>query len=362
MSKAEIHGIGRSASAPGGYSAATVFFTAVKREFERAGAAGGLCDRHYRIAGHRIRLRFAGPVLSSLITPAFAHLEVEPDAEPALTICLGDGVSSGIHMPPDPDAMRREDFQVSLWRLRDGRSEIISQLSDGNCHILNTLENLAFYWIDDPNSLFPNETCSPLLLIIHWWMSAHGRHLAHAGAVGSGGRGVLLVGKGGAGKSTVALACLDAGMDYLGDDYCLIENGTVPYAHGLYGSGKLNPEDVALFPRLRPALGNPGKLNGGKAVYFFHRHFRRQMAKGFHVRAIFIPRLQGGGKTNLKRTSGADAFLALAPSTVVQLPGNKERLFHHLGSFVKKVPSYFLEMGPDRAGIAGTIAGFLAEE
>ena len=38
-------------------------------------------------------------------------------------------------------------------------------------------------------------------------------------------RRALIVGRGGAGKSTTVLACAQAGAEFLGDDLCLVEMG-----------------------------------------------------------------------------------------------------------------------------------------
>jgi energy-coupling factor transporter ATP-binding protein EcfA2 len=62
----------------------------------------------------------------------------------------------------------------------------------------------------------------------------------HAACVGSGGRGILLVGPSGSGKSTLVLQCLLAGLDFLAEDSVLVRPS------GLLATG------VANFLHLRP--------------------------------------------------------------------------------------------------------------
>ena len=62
----------------------------------------GSINRFYAIGGHSIQLRFAGPSLIPLITPAFEHLATEPTQNPALTVSLWDSASTGTEMPPPP--------------------------------------------------------------------------------------------------------------------------------------------------------------------------------------------------------------------------------------------------------------------
>ena len=78
--------------------------------------------------------------------------------------------------------------------------------------------------------------------------------MVHAAAVGDESGGVLLVGRGGSGKSTTALSCLGTQVGYLADDYCLVEMVEGPRVHSLYTSGKANRGSIARLPRLRAAF------------------------------------------------------------------------------------------------------------
>lgn len=93
------------------------------------------------------------------------------------------------------------------------------------------------------------------------WLAGPTVQLVHAGAVALGGRGVLLVGIGGRGKSTTALACAQAGFSFLGDDLCVVESGAkdqgIPArVHGIYATAKLNRDSRdRLGARDWPVLG-----------------------------------------------------------------------------------------------------------
>src|SRR5262249_49065941 len=76
------------------------------------------------------------------------------------------------------------------------------------------------------------------------WLAGRGLQVLHAAAVAFAGRGVLLVGPGGAGKTTAALACALAGGDFLGDDLCAVEAGGIPRVHSLFGTVKLNADSA----------------------------------------------------------------------------------------------------------------------
>ena len=74
----------------------------------------------------------------------------------------------------------------------------------------------ALYWVRRASDLPFWEIASPFRILFHWWAQSWGGQVAHAAAVGVNGRGVLLAGKSGSGKSTAALACLRQGMDFRG--------------------------------------------------------------------------------------------------------------------------------------------------
>ena len=56
--------------------------------------------------------------------------------------------------------------------------------------------------------------------------------------------------QGGLGKSTAALCCLCNGLDYIGDDYVLVQLGPIPTVHSLYCTAKLNHDQMARFAKL----------------------------------------------------------------------------------------------------------------
>ena len=72
--------------------------------------------------------------------------------------------------------------------------------------------------------------------------------LRHGAAVAEGGRAALLLGPGGAGKTTTALAAWNAGMDYLGDDYVLVRVGPHVTGARAYATAKADARTATLLP------------------------------------------------------------------------------------------------------------------
>jgi hypothetical protein len=190
-----------------------------------------------------------------------------------------------------------------------------------------------------------------------------GLQFVHGGAVGGPHGGVLLVGKGGVGKSTTALACLNAGMAYAGDDYCAVELKTPPYLHSLYNTAKLKgSEDLDRFPHLRDHVWNANafsKNGGDKAIFFLSELWPDQMIAGFPLRAVLIPRISGESATRLEECSESQALLALSASTLAQLPMAGSQDLERLGNLIARLPRYTLHLGTDLAQIPGVVQSVL---
>ena len=101
-----------------------------------------------------------------------------------------------------------------------------------------------------------DERARPYHKLISAWLDERGIQFVHAGLIGSGDTGVLFVGNGGAGKSTSSVACLRAGLGYLGDDFVGIESNEGTYTgHGLFSSCLLGRPSPRAFPRSQAARG-----------------------------------------------------------------------------------------------------------
>ena len=156
--------------------------------------------------------------------------------------------------------------------------------------------------------------------------------------------GALLVGKGGSGKSTTALACLESALSYVGDDYCLLSQPPQPQAHSLYSSAKLKPDNTRL-PHLLPLIHNQNRQPEEKPFILLHQHFPEKLVPSLPLKMILVPQVTGQVDTEIYPVKGAAALLALAPSTIFQLPGGTSAKFKEMAALVKEIPCYTLGLG-----------------
>jgi hypothetical protein len=140
---------------------------------------------------------------------------------------------------------------------------------------------------------------------------------------------VLIVGPGGAGKSTCAVAAWRSGLPYLADDYCLARGDRL---ESLYCSAKLWRRD----------LTGPAEVYDadGKGLFWVEAPARHAA-----LRAVVVPERTGEARAVLEPISAGQALRAVAPSTLFQLPWSGPETVRGLGELVRRVPCYRLRLG-----------------
>ena len=339
-------------------SAAERFHREVRDRAESALKCFPVRERALSVAGHSVRLRFAGPCLERLLMPALEHLATGPAGPAALRVALFDSASTGISPPPPPWDAADQGPRGVIEGYNCPRFRTVYQPGADVLLLYNSEERSGVYWTPDHRRVPYWETSFPLRSLFHWWIEDQPLQLAHAAAVGLPEGGVLIAGPSGSGKSTTALACLDGDLLYAGDDYVLL--GTSPlWAHCLYNTAKLTSDVEGWFPHLAAAVSNRERSGSEKALLFLARCASRKLIAGFPLRALLVPRITGLRETRLVRCGAGEAFRALAPTTLFQLPGGGRTAFDKLASMVREAPVYRLELGTDLPGIPRAILNLL---
>lgn len=208
------------------------------------------------------------------------------------------------------------------------------------------------------------EIGAPFRFLLHDHFSQRGLQMVHAAAVGDGEGAVLVVGQGGSGKSTTALACAAAGLDYLSDDYALVdpERGVV---HALYGSGKLvGPADLDRLPAYRGHSINADSFErggAGKAVFLIDRVVPGALTASLPIRLIVIPRMDPQRAGEWWSASVGDALEAIVPSTLGQLPGADRGDAQRLQQLCQALPVVNLALGGDGRAVASAVQEVLLQ-
>jgi hypothetical protein len=337
------------------------FFDSLLQTHHRAEAAvGGPTARFYRVAGHVLCLRLAGPALLDPVGAALAHLACDPVLRPGLTVHVWDLSSTGQAPPPPP--WSPEDLrQAGVVRgFSDARFHTVLQVGSGLFTMLDRAQDRAVAWVRDAREIPMAERVAPLRRLLPAWLAGRGVVLVHAGAVGRADGGVLLVGAGGAGKSNAALACLGTPLRFASDDYCLVDITGPPRAHSLYSTAKTHAEDLGRLTFLAPMVENPDRLGQEKAAYFLHRHVPEQLTAGFPLRAALLVRVSERTETTVSPVPRGAVLQALAPTTVLLGAQWGAWALAGLGRLVQGLPAHELRTGTDPGQIPRAILDLLA--
>jgi hypothetical protein len=252
---------------------------------------------------------------------------------------------------PEPIRPRGHDLVLA----RDHDVTALVSGSDRTVWLLDEPNATAVLWVEDEESLPPWEVYSPFRVAARWWSAAHGAAVVHAGAVADDEHCVLLVGRGGAGKSTATMACHGSGLDILGDDFCFVDAPTPtapPMSHPMYGQAKLDERALDLLPHLRPRIA--GTAWGGKQLIDLEL---RAIAPR-PVVAICHVTQDPESPTRVTPMSRMQALRAVAPSTIFQQRLFERETWDVLAATVRATRSYSLSVN-DLADVADVIRSVL---
>lgn len=210
-----------------------------------------------------------------------------------------------------------------------------------------------------PDDYPPWEPGAPLRTFLHWHYAGQGMRLAHCGTLGLNGSGVLLAGAGGAGKSGTVVAGLLNGLQSIGDDYVLIDATSEVVGYPIFATLK---QDQAGFDRLglKDRLPAAGQVNWqGKYEFRLEDVSDAPPPARLEMRALLVPQISGEARTRIGPLSRRDAMLAFAPSSIHQMPGERESGFAFFSRVANRLPCYTLSLGRDPTEVAEAIAAFL---
>jgi hypothetical protein len=324
---------------------------------DRRGRTGEFC---LSVAGIGIRLLFASEALQSAFMPALAHLQTDPISNPAAVFHVWDSASTGIAMLPAPCPRHCFTDRGDIWGFDHQRFRSAFHWSDYSLNLMDMQTGVGMYWVRDADSLPYWVKASPLRTLLHWLMARHGRQILHAAAVGTEDGGVLICGKGGVGKSTTALACLEAGMAYVADDYLVVQLEPEPRAFPLYGTAKLEPAQIKHFPRLQTLLADPIVPDGEKAVVMLSRSDGIAIASSLKLVAALTPEFAAQAETTLSPAPPAKLQHAAAFTTMSQLPHAGRTTHEFIARLIARLECHTLLLGQEIDQIPAAIAAYLA--
>jgi hypothetical protein len=324
-----------------------------------AGAGGNLFDEIGRaarsidafsvfrvsLAGHELEIRIESEDLSAQLKPAFEHLETsQRDRQADLTITAFD------RPPPEPLSathwLSAQNHQTSQSvRAMDERGMLYIDSLTGIVSLLDAQSSQAGVWFG-PDARVPIWiAAAPFLRVLDAFYIRNGKLLCHGAAIAKNERAVLIIGPGGAGKSTLAIRACCSGFDYLGDDYVLLHPsaGSPTNVFSIYRSGKLARADLASAPIAGLDIQQEAEDPTEKSYFLPNPESIRLLAP---LAAIVQPQRRLIDEPRLLQCPASHAIRAAIPSVLSQLQGCEQRKVEIL-TRAFDVPCYQLHLSFD---------------
>jgi hypothetical protein len=318
-------------------------------------------EKWYWLGGLRCRVRYGSEGVAAVFHRTLAHLETAAETGPDLDVGVWDEGEAEELLPEPHPHMLVEYKNHCLELCSNARYLALDERWLGTRSYVDRQAGLAFYCVRDITALPYYETAAPLRSVVNTLLSARGRHLVHAAAVGTRSKGVLFTGPPGAGKSSTALSCLGGELGYLADDWCGVRDGDSPGLFSVYASAKLRPENVDRFAELRSQIHNYDRLDHEKATLFLAENWMRSLVLESPAKAILVPNVSGRATSVIAPMPQKEAWRAMIGWTLPQLPGCGRDSTALLTRFCARLPAFRLELGYDRTELRATLERFVAE-
>ena len=325
----------------------------------------------YSLAGLAIEVRCENSVVADLVDERLGTLRV--DAEPTddmsgaeIVIDIrGPGADPGWPGPPtgtprsvyDAPAGTIDYFDESgeLYVFYERRVALRCRPADGRIDLAIVTEK--------PDDVVL--AVHPLLTIgLLETIKRFRRFPLHAGALSRRGRGILLPGSSGAGKSTTTVALVRGGFDFLADDTVfLTAPGEVAdiWVHGFPDQVDVTENTAAMFPELAHLVGRPLPLGRDKHGFRVEDVFGVRPVTRCRPVALMFPRVVAGRASHTEPLSPAVALRQLVPNVLLTDPGASQAHLDMLGRLVRTVPSYVLCAGSDFDAVVSSVSDLVTE-
>lgn len=221
--------------------------------------------------------------------------------------------------------------------------------------IYDRRKNLGIQLTRIENYFPPWESSGPLRIFIHWHLANHNKTIIHAGSLAIGKKGIILAGAGGSGKSSTVLSGILNGLNSVGDDYLSIEISEKIILGSIFKILKISPQRL-----IELGCNSRKQINWQNKVELPFSDFPSISRDDFiEAYALCLPKVSFMKKTQFLKISSSQALLGLAPSSLMQLPCDRDNIFHMAAKISRKLPCYIVELGTDGDEIANAIRIFI---
>ncbi|SMC78639.1 hypothetical protein [Papillibacter cinnamivorans] len=329
-----------------------LFFEAMERRIGQR-CSGGFSVFYIRAAGRVVELRFTSKELMAATREQLRWCETEAVKNPdARFFYWNDSVGSYLPESHTGAFCLNMDDRASGAYLRtwpEGRMLAFNPLTRSYyfCEAYKSREE--FY-----------RSGHALVLLFSLWAQDRDLILLHGAAVGEAGEGVLICARGGSGKSTLSIACLLAGLDFVSDDYVLVSGSGPLRAFPLYSMICLNPDMYGKLPELRAPVLSVNHARGDRLLLDASGY---RFSSGLPIRAVVFPEITEDRAASFQPMAPGRAMVHLIDSTIHQMGENRNtRLVKTIAGRFLNTPVYRMRLGGDPMENACAVGRFIRED
>lgn len=215
-------------------------------------------------------------------------------------------------------------------------------------------------WLVQPWRQAPDWAASFVLLAAIELLRSRGLYAIHGAGLERGGRGIMLVGVSGAGKTTSCLSLMRAGFGCLSDDHPLLKaDGPAMSLLPFPGRLAVTEKTVGWFPELAAAQHN-FRQDTRKRSFEMASFPGYRAGSPCRPELLIFPRIIDWPESSLEELPKTRALEQLLPQTLLVLDqALAARQFGVMAELVKKTRCYRLHFGEDVARLPELIDGLL---
>ena len=224
-----------------------------------------------------------------------------------------------------------------IYNCEEGR--LAASVEFGFFSVYSAEYNETYIWICQDKHLIDVFISHPFRMEFSWWAQRKGYTFLHSAAIGTKGKGVLISGAGGSGKSTLSMSALLTGMDFLSDDYLLVKRGARPVAVRLYSTGYLKEDILARLPEFKKEVFWSSKTRD-KGLLALDA-FGGRVTDRLLLHAIITPHVAHASEPAIKRIPDVRTLIPLLASTSYQNRELKNKsVFFAMMSLLRNLPAF----------------------
>ena len=247
----------------------------------------------------------------------------------------------------------------AVWQSRD-EGGLLQIATDLNVLTGCDRTRRCFYYCSPPApgaKVRGGKMLAPLFAL---WAEMTDMLLLHAAAVGVDDRGVLIVGQSGSGKSTLSLSCLLDGLDFIADDYVLINASGPLMAYPLYTLAAANQDTLDRLPMERmPSVYTDHLSNGKPQLVLSDYTFKPELP----IKAIVMPVVSGSDEPHFCPAKPGPILTRLIHSSASQINiCRNTQLIRAMAARLSGLSVYEMHVSPDLMKNPAALRQLIKEE